>query len=131
MEARNKLEELKVDEIMERAKAEAEAEEEKKKEMLKELYLKQIEDYCNILFKYPYPSGIALALDNLVKMDPLKFGIASEKIADMSITYANSNSNATGGSSGLPDFIMAWINPYRRPFIMSDKKKKYYNDGRR
>lgn len=129
MEAKNNLNNLNIDEIFAKAKAEADAEEEKKKEMLKELYLKQIEDYCNILFKEPYPSGIALALDNLVKMDPLKFGIASEKIADMSITYANSN--ATGGSSGLPDFIMAWINPYRRPFIMSDKKKKYYNDGRR
>lgn len=129
MEARNKLEELKVDEIMERARAEAEAEEEKKKERLKELYLKQIEDYCNILFKYPYPSGIALALDNLAEMDPLKFNVASEKLADMSITYTNGS--GAGGGSSLPDFILAWINPYRRPFIMSDKKKKYYDDGRR
>ena len=105
--------------------------EQDEKERLSGLYLAQIEDYCNIRFKPPYPSGIALALENLVKLDPLKFTIASEKIADMSITYANSNSNATGGSSGLPDFILAWINPYRRPFIMSDKKKKYYDDGRR
>lgn len=129
MEARNKLEELKVDEVMSKARAEAEAEEEKKKERLKELYLKQIEDYCNILFKYPYPSGIALALDNLVEMDPLKFNVASEKLADMSITYTNGS--GAGGGSGLPDYILAWINPYRRPFIMSDKKKKYYDDGRR
>jgi len=105
-----------------------EAEEKKR---LEGLYLMQIEDYCNIRFKEPYPSGIALALENLVKMDPLKFGIASEKIADMSITYANSSGSATGGSSGLPDFILTWINPYRRPFLMSDKKKKYYDDGRR
>lgn len=101
------------------------------KKRLEGLYLMQIEDYCNIRFKEPYPSGIALALENLVELDPLKFNIASEKIADMSITYANSNSSASGGSSGLPDFILAWINPYRRPFIMSDKKKKYYDDGRR
>lgn len=100
------------------------------KKRLEGLYLMQIEDYCNIRFKEPYPSGVALALENLVELDPLKFTIASEKIADMSITYANSNSTS-GGSSGLPDFILAWINPYRRPFLMSDKKKKYYDDGRR
>lgn len=104
-----------------------EAEEKKR---LEGLYLAQIEDYCNIRFKEPYPSGIALALENLVELDPLKFNIASEKIADMSITYANGNT-AGGGSSGLPEFILAWINPYRRPFLMSDKKKKYYDDGRR
>lgn len=104
--------------------------EQEEKDRLSGLYLAQIEDYCNIRFKEPYPSGIALALENLVELDPLKFNIASEKIADMSITYANGNST-NGGSSGLPDFILAWINPYRRPFIMSDKKKKYYDDGRR
>ena len=104
--------------------------EQEEKDRLSGLYLEQIEDYCNIRFKEPYPSGVALALENLVELDPLKFTIASEKIADMSITYANGNSTS-GGSSGLPDFILAWINPYRRPFIMSDKKKKYYDDGRR
>lgn len=104
--------------------------EQEERDRLSGLYLAQIEDYCNIRFKEPYPSGIALALENLVELDPLKFTIASEKIADMSITYANGNSTS-GGSSGLPDFILAWINPYRRPFIMSDKKKKYYDDGRR
>lgn len=103
---------------------------EKEKERLKGLYLLQIEDYCNILFREPYPSGISLALENLVEMDPLKFNVASEKIADMSITYAGSASGS-GSTSGLPDFILEWINPYRRPFIMSDKKKKYYDDGRR
>lgn len=103
---------------------------EKEKERLKGLYLLQIEDYCNILFREPYPSGISLALENLVEMDPLKFNVASEKIADMSITYSGSASG-TGSTSGLPDFILEWINPYRRPFIMSDKKKKYYDDGRR
>lgn len=97
---------------------------------LQELYLRQIEDYCNILFKEPYPSGVALALENLVKLDPMKFNIASEKLSDMSITYVNGNESG-GGSSGLPGFIMEWINPYRRPYIMSDKIKKYYNDGRR
>lgn len=97
---------------------------------LQELYLRQIEDYCNILFKEPYPSGVALALENLVKLDPMKFNIVSEKLSDMSITYANGNGSG-GGSSGLPEFILEWINPYRRPFIMSDKNKKYYNDGRR
>lgn len=104
--------------------------EQEEKKRLEGLYLMQIEDYCNIRFKPPYPSGVALALENLVELDPLKFNIASEKIADMSITYANGNS-ASGGSAGLPDFILAWINPYRRPFLMSDKKKKYYDDGRR
>lgn len=104
--------------------------EQEEKDRLKGLYLMQIEDYCNIRFKEPYPSGIVLALENLVELDPLKFTIASEKIADMSITYANGNSTS-GGSAGLPEFILAWINPYRRPFLMSDKKKKYYDDGRR
>lgn len=104
--------------------------EQEEKDRLSGLYLEQIEDYCNIRFKEPYPSGIALALENLVELDPLKFTIASEKLADMSITYANGNTTG-GGSSGLPEFILAWINPYRRPFLMSDKKKKYYDDGRR
>lgn len=104
--------------------------EQEEKDRLSGLYLAQIEDYCNIRFKEPYPSGIALALENLVELDPLKFNIASEKLADMSITYANGNTTG-GGSSGLPEFILAWINPYRRPFLMSDKKKKYYDDGRR
>lgn len=104
--------------------------EQEEKDRLSGLYLAQIEDYCNIRFKEPYPSGVALALENLVELDPLKFTIASEKLADMSITYANGNTTG-GGSSGLPEFILAWINPYRRPFLMSDKKKKYYDDGRR
>ena len=104
--------------------------EQEEKDRLSGLYLAQIEDYCNIRFKEPYPSGIALALENLVELDPLKFNVASEKLADMSITYTQSGASG-GGSSGLPDFIMAWINPYRRPFLMSDKKKKYYDDGRR
>ncbi|UHR03265.1 hypothetical protein LV469_02955 [Peptoniphilus sp. GNH] len=103
---------------------------EKEEKRLQELYLRQIEDYCNILFKEPYPSGVALALENLVKLDPMKFNVASEKLSDMSITYVNGNGSG-GGSSGLPDFILEWINPYRRPYIMSDKIKKYYDDGRR
>lgn len=103
--------------------------EQEETERLKKLYLAQIEDYCNISFDAPYPSGIALALENLVKLDPLKFNVTSEKIADMSITYASGG--AGGGASGIPDFILAWINPYRRPFIMSSKKKKMYDDGRR
>lgn len=128
MEAKNKLYNMNVDEVMDKFTQDM-SEEEAKKEQLKKLYLNQIEDYCNVLFKYPYPSGITLALDNLVLMDPLKFNIASEKLADMSITYTTGSVGE--GGSGLPDFILAWINPYRRPFIMSDKKKKYYDDGRR
>lgn len=93
---------------------------------LRKLYLTQIEDYCNVIFNEPYPAGIELALDTLCKLDPLQFAIASESLSDMSTTYAT----PTNGS-GIPDFIISWIDPYRRPFIVSNKKKKVYNDGRR
>lgn len=102
---------------------------EEKKKRLEGLYLTQIEDYCNIRFKEPYPSGVRLALDNLVEMDPLKFNVSSEKLADMTITY--NSSSVAAGNGNIPDFILSWIRPYRRPFIVSNKVKKYYDDGRR
>lgn len=93
---------------------------------LKEAYLKLIEDYCNVIFEKPYPQVINMALDELIKTDPMSYRIQSEKLSDMSITY-----NAPVDKQGaFPDYVAAWLMPYRRPYLVSDKRKKVYNDGR-
>lgn len=93
-------------------------------DLLRELYLEWIEDYCNVLFDSEnLPAGVKLALDELVSTDPLQFGVTSEKIADMSVTY--------GGVDGsIPSYILNWISQYRRPYLASDKDKKPYDSGR-
>lgn len=70
-------------------------------------YLAWIEDYCRNNFDPDnLPGGVKLALNNLVKTDPLSFNVTSEKIADLSQTFAN--------SGGVPAFILEWLSPYRR-----------------
>lgn len=77
--------------------------------MLEELYLEWCMDYCNNYFdKDNLPSGIKLAIQELVKIDPLQFGISSQSLHDMSITYAET------GDSGIPKYILGWLEPYRR-----------------
>lgn len=74
---------------------------------IKQAYLEWIEDYTNNKFdKDNLPGGVKLALDNLVKIDPLRLNILSEKIADLSQTYAN--------DGNIPQFIYNWIKPYKR-----------------
>lgn len=76
-------------------------------EEIKQAYLNWIEDYCNNEFdKDNLPGGVKLALDQLVEIDPLDFNIASEKLSDMSQTYAN--------DGDIPKFIYKWLNPYKK-----------------
>lgn len=92
---------------------------------LRILYLEWVEDYCNVLFdKDRLPGSVELALDELVKTDPMKYNIQSQKLSDMSITYGT---GTNGGS--MPRHILAWLEPYRRMHTL-DKKKRAYNDGR-
>lgn len=76
-------------------------------EQVRQAYLDWIEDFCNNEFdKYNLPGGVKLALDQLVKIDPLDFNIASESMADLSQTFAN--------DGDIPKFIYKWIDPYKR-----------------
>ncbi|EGS29742.1 conserved domain protein [Peptoniphilus sp. oral taxon 375 str. F0436] len=99
----------------------AQAREEKKedKARLRALYLEQIEDYCNLSFEKDLPAGVVLALDELVKTDPSRFNLASEKLSDMAVTYS-------GTSDGLPGYIRNWLNPYRRIYLAGNKRKRPY-----
>lgn len=95
------------------------------KEKLKELYLSQIEDYCNVIFDVEnLPAGVQLALDELINLDPMQFNVTSEKLSDMSMTYADN-----GGD--IPKYILNWLNPYRRIFLVGNKKKRYYSGSSR
>lgn len=94
-------------------------------ERLKELYLEQIQDYCNVLFdKKKLPAGVQLALDELVKLDPMQFNVTSEKLSDMSKTY-------TDNGGDMPKYILNWLSPYRRIFLVGNKKKRYYSGSSR
>lgn len=76
-------------------------------EEIKQAYLAWIEDYCNNKFdKENLPGGIELALEKLVEMDPMDFNITSEKLSDMSQSYAN--------DGDVPKFILKWLSPYKR-----------------
>lgn len=93
-------------------------------EQLEELYIQQVEDYCNVTFDRDHlPAGVRLAVNDLIKNDPSGYNIASEKLSDMSITYNN-----TGGD--MPKYVMKWLEPYRRPFLVSNKAKRPYINGR-
>lgn len=95
-------------------------------ERLKPIYKEWIEDYCNVTFEDgKIPAIVSMALDELVKTDPKRYNMQSEKLSDMSITYA---SGGAGGNSplGVPNYILAWLEPYRRINLVSDKKKKPY-----
>lgn len=95
---------------------------ERNEELLKEMYLEQLEDYCNVTFpRDNLPGGIALAVNELIQTDPNQYRIASEKLDSMSMTYAT--------DGGIPAYIKAWIAPYRRPHLVGDKRKRLYNDG--
>lgn len=93
---------------------------------LRPLYKEWIEDYCNVTFEDgKIPASVNMALDELVKTDPKNFNISSEKLSDMSITYGGGSSGG-GAGGGIPSYILAWLEPYRRPFLVSDKRKKPY-----
>jgi hypothetical protein len=76
-------------------------------EEIKQAYLRWIEDYCNNKFdKDSLPGGVELALEKLVEIDPPHRNITSEKLSDMSQTYAN--------DGNIPKFILKWLSPYKR-----------------
>lgn len=125
MELRDReiLEEIKE---VEKAIQDEEVKEEEEREKLRPLYKEWVEDYCNMTFDdYQVPAAISLALDELVKTDPKSFNISSEKLSDMSITYGG-GANGGGNDGGIPKYILAWLEPYRRPHLVSDKRKKPY-----
>lgn len=125
MELRDKeiLEEIKE---VEKTIQDEEVKEEEEREKLRPLYKEWVEDYCNMIFDDgKVPAAISLALDELVKTDPKSFNISSEKLSDMSITYGGGSSGG-GNGGGIPLYILAWLEPYRRPFLVSDKRKKPY-----
>lgn len=87
--------------------------------------MEQIEDYCNVIFDPGnLPAGVSLAIADLIKNDPAEYRKASEKLNDMSITYS------TSSSGDIPAYILKWIEPYRRPHLAGDKRKRPYYDGR-
>lgn len=76
-------------------------------EQIKQAYLEWIERYTNNSFDINnLPGGIRLALDNLIKLDPLQFNVVSEKLSDMSQTFNN--------DGDIPKYIYNWIKPYVR-----------------
>ncbi|CDZ74863.1 hypothetical protein ING2D1G_0704 [Peptoniphilus sp. ING2-D1G] len=95
------------------------------REKLKGLYLSQIEDYCNVIFDVEnFPAGVQLALDELVKVDPMKFNLTSEKLSDMAKTYSDNGGN-------IPRYILNWLAPYRRIHLAGNKEKRFYSGNKR
>ena len=91
---------------------------------IEKLYLEQIEDYCNVIFdENDLPGGVALAIADLVENDPSNYRKSSEKLSDMSVTYANTDGK-------FPEYILGWLAPYRRPHLVGNKTKRPYKDGR-
>lgn len=86
---------------------------------LRELYLRQVEDYCNVIFD-EVPPGVKLALEELIKYDPMRYSVTSEKLSDMSLTYSDN-----GGD--IPAYIRAWLSPYRRIHLVGNKRKRFYS----
>ena len=78
------------------------------REQLKELYFRWCEDETNNTFnKSNPPAGVALAIGLLAELDPLEFDIVSEKLSDMSQTFATNE-------EGIPLKVLRWLRPYYR-----------------
>ena len=93
-------------------------------EAMRRTYLEQIEDYCNVTFDLEnLPGGIQLALQELIKIDPSEYRLASEKIDGLSKSYSANNTD-------IPDYIKTWLSAYRRIHLVGDKKKRHYDAGR-
>lgn len=77
-------------------------------EKLRELYIEWCEDETGNTFdKDNLKAGVSLAVDLLMKLDPLEFDVTSEKLSDMSITYATNE-------EGIPLKVLRWLKPYYR-----------------
>lgn len=93
-------------------------------EAMRRTYLEQIEDYCNVTFDLEnLPGGIQLALQELIKIDPSEYRLASEKIDGLSKSYSANNTD-------IPDYIKTWLSSYRRIHLVGNKKKRPYDAGR-
>lgn len=75
-------------------------------EELKTAYIEWMQDETNNKFDLEsLPAGVRVALDLLIKLDPLEFDVTSEKLSDMSQTYATNE-------DGIPLKVMRWLKPY-------------------
>ena len=75
---------------------------------LRKLYINWCEDETRNKFgKDNLPAGVKLAVDLLIELDPLEFDVTSEKLSDMSITYATNE-------DGIPLKVLRWLKPYYR-----------------
>ena len=75
-------------------------------EELKTAYIEWMQDETNNKFDLEsLPAGVKVALDLLIRLDPLEFDITSEKLSDMSQTYATNE-------DGIPLKVMRWLKPY-------------------
>lgn len=74
----------------------------------RELYIRWCEDETRNKFKRDnLPAGVERAVDLLVEMDPMEFDVVSEKLSDMSQTYATNE-------EGIPLKVLRWLKPYYR-----------------
>lgn len=92
-------------------------------EEIKEIYIQDIEDYCNVIFdRDNLPAGVKIALMKCMEYDPSNYGIASEQLSDMSQTYKNTDE--------LIKEIHSSIQKYARLHLAGDKAKRPYVSGR-
>lgn len=75
---------------------------------LREEYIKWCEDETRNKFdRQDLPAGVRLAVNLLEELDPLEFDVVSEKLSDMSQTFATNE-------EGIPLKVMRWLRPYYR-----------------
>lgn len=74
----------------------------------RELYIRWCEDETRNKFdRSKLPAGVERAVNLLVEMDPMEFDVVSEKLSDMSQTYATNE-------EGIPLKVLRWLKPYYR-----------------
>lgn len=75
---------------------------------LREEYIKWCEDETRNKFdRQDLPAGVNLAVNLLEELDPLEFDVVSEKLSDMSQTFATNE-------EGIPLKVLRWLRPYYR-----------------
>lgn len=75
---------------------------------LREEYIKWCEDETRNKFdRQDLPAGVRLAVNLLEELDPLEFDVVSEKLSDMSQTFATNE-------EGIPLKVLRWLKPYYR-----------------
>lgn len=75
-------------------------------EKLRDLYIKWCQNETRNKFdKENLPAGVELAVDLLMDLDPMEFDVTSEKLSDMSQTFATNE-------DGIPLKVLRWLRPY-------------------